>query len=108
MPASVFDTIMTQTGVPALLRAFGIPATHTDAALTETAVTIILKTQAVAVDEFGERMKPQTTVQITASSGAVVGDTFTVADDPDPTVWTAVQLLADDGYLRTFAVRSGT
>ena len=115
MPASAFDTIMTQTGIPALLRVFGIPATHTNAAQDETAVTIILKTQAVHVGEFGERMEPQTTIQIAASTGAVVGDTFTVdgtvTDDdpyPDDVIWTAVQLLSDDGYLRTFAVRSGT
>ena len=104
MPASAFDTIMTQTGVPALLRVMGIPATHTNAALDETAVTIILKTEAVPVGEFGERMEPQTTVQIPAASGAVVGDTFTV----DDVAWTAVQLLSDDGYFRQFAVRSGT
>lgn len=104
---------MTGRGIPALLRVMGIPATHTNAALDETAVTIILKTEAVPVGEIGEHMEPQTTVQIAASSGAAVGDTFTVAgtvtaDDPypDDVVWTAVQLLSGDGYLRVFAVQS--
>lgn len=105
MPASAFDGIMTQSGIPALLRILGIPATHTNAALDESAATIILKTEAVAVGEYGERMEPRTTVQIPSASGAVVGDTFTVAG---PTVWTAVQLLSDDGYFRRFAVRSAT
>jgi len=50
-------------------------------------------------------MELQTTVQIAASSGAAVGATFTVASDPNPVIWTAVQLLSDDSYLRTFAVR---
>ena len=115
MPASAFDTIMTQTGVPALLRVMGIPATHTNSEQDEIAVTIILKTQTVAVGEYGERMEPQTTIQIPTASGAAVGNTFTIdgtvtEDDPDPdeVVWTAVQLLSDDGYLRKFAVRSAT
>lgn len=114
MPASRFDGIMSNIGIPALLKNFGIAATHTNADGDESAVTIILETQAVSVGEFGERMEPQTTVQAAKSTGAVVNDTFTVAgtvtdDDPypDDVVWTAVQLLSDDGYLRTFAVRSG-
>ena len=115
MPASAFDGIMTQSGIPALLRILGIPAVHTTADLDDVAVTIILKTEAAPVGEYGERMEPRTTVQIPSASGAVVGDSFTVAgdpteDDPEPddVVWTAVQLLSDDGYLRRFAVRSAT
>lgn len=115
MPTSVLDRIMTQAGVPAILRFKGIPATHTNREQDETAATIILKTQAVATGEIGERREAQTTVEIPAASGAVVGDTFTVAgtvtaDDPypDDIVWTAAQLLSDDGYFRKFAVRSGT
>lgn len=115
MPTSALDRIMTQTGVPALLRVLGVPATHTNSDGDDVAVTVILKTGTVAVGEFGERMEAQTTVQIPASSGALVGDTFTVdgtvtADDPypDDVVWTAAQLLSDDGYFRKFAVRSGT
>lgn len=115
MPASAFDRIMTQTGVPALLRVMGIPATHTNADLDETAVIVILKTESVSVGEYGERMETQTTIQIPAASGARVGDTFTVAgtvtvDDPlpDNVVWTAVQLISGNGYFRKFAVRSPT
>jgi len=89
-----------------LMAVWGGPALHTSAATQgEATVSIVLDTQAVPVGEFGERMELQTTVQIAASSGAAVGDTFTVASDPTPVIWTAVQLLSDDSYLRTFAVR---
>lgn len=115
MPTSAFDTIMTQTGVPALLRVLGVPATHTNSDGDDVAVTVILKTGTVAVGEFGERLEYQTTLQLASSAGARVGDVFTLdgtvtTDDPypDDIVWTAVQLLNDDGYLRTFAVRSST
>lgn len=115
MPTSALDAIMSNTGIPALLKQFGIPATHTNAEQDEIAVTIILETQAVPVGEYGERMEPQTTIQIPTASGAVVGDTFTVAgtetaDDPypDDVVWTAAQLLSDDGYFQVFAVRQAT
>lgn len=101
---SQFDDIMTRVGVPVRLRIWGIPATHTPAGQAGVAATIIIKTQITLVGEFGvgERTEYQTTVGIPAASGAAVGDTFTVGS----TVWTAVQLLSDDGYFRKFAVRS--
>lgn len=79
MPTSRFDDLMTRTFIPSFNRVFGIDALHTDRDGDETTVTIALDTQAVQIGEFGERMEPQTTVQIAASTGAVVGDTFTVA-----------------------------
>ncbi|MCP5197660.1 MAG: hypothetical protein H6974_12890 [Gammaproteobacteria bacterium] len=110
---SKLDTIMANRGIPAILRWRGIPATHTIAATgDEIAVTVIVQVEAVPVGEYGERMEMQTTLQIPASSGAVVGDTFTVdgtatEDDPypDDVIWKAVQLLSDDGTFRKFVVQ---
>lgn len=79
MPTSAFDTIMTQTGVPALLRVLGVPATHTNSDGDDVAVTVILKTGTVAVGDFGERLEYQTTLQLASSAGARVGDVFTLA-----------------------------
>lgn len=100
--SSQFDDIMARVGAPVRLRMWGIPATHTPAGQAGVAVTIILKTDVVPVGEIGEWVGPQTTVEIPVSSDAKVGDTFTVGS----TVWTAVQLLSDNGRFRKFAVRS--
>lgn len=96
------DLVATLTAVSAnLLDVFGAPATLTHAGTT-TPVLVVLESAVVPVGEFGERMEQQTTVEILTASGATVGDTFTVGF----AVWTAVQLLSDDGYIRKFAVRS--
>lgn len=97
-----------------LLTVWGAEALHTAVATSdESTVRIVLETELVAVGEVGERMEPRPTLEVLASTGAVVGDTFTVAgtvtvDDPlpDDVVWTAVQLISDDGYTRKFAVRN--
>jgi hypothetical protein len=114
MPDSLVDRIMRQTAIPALLTQFGIPATHVNRDGDETVVTVILGTELAAVGDYGERMEPRTTLQLPTTSGAQVGDQFHIAGDvtdddpfPDDGVWSAVQLIADDGYFRTFAVRSG-
>ena len=111
MPDSLFDGIMADSLIPALETVFGIPATHTNAEDDEVPVTVMLGRELSPVGEYGERMEMRETLEIAASSGAVVGQTFAVAvdpteDDPDPddAVYTATQLLADDGYLRRFAV----
>jgi hypothetical protein len=111
MPDSLFDGIMAESLIPALETVFGIPATHTDAEGDEVAVTVMLGRELSPVGEYGERMEMRETLEIAANSGAVVGQTFAVAvapteDDPDPddAIYTATQLLADDGYLRKFAV----
>jgi hypothetical protein len=51
-------------------------------------------------------------LEINSASAAKIGDFFTLetdptADDPapDPTVWQATQLLADDGLLLKFSIR---
>ncbi|HOX59648.1 MAG TPA: hypothetical protein PLC99_22430 [Verrucomicrobiota bacterium] len=111
---SRLDAIMTQQGVPALLRVVGDAAVHTHAG-DDFAVQIIFRKETDLMGEFGGYAESLTTVQIPSQSGAVVGDTFTVPgvvteDDPypDDVIWTAVQLLSDNGYLRKFAVRSGS
>lgn len=113
MPVSVFDEAMRDVGIPILSDVFGVPALHTNADGDEVAVTVIFSQQVVPVGEFGERAESQMTLDIPSSSGARVGQTFAVSGDvtdddpyPDDVVWTATQLLNDDGYFRTFAVRS--
>jgi hypothetical protein len=111
LPPSAFDGIMGRAMIPALEAVFGIPATHTNADDDEVPVTVMLGRDLMPVGEYGERMEMRETLEIAASSGAWVGQTFAVAvapteddPDPDPVVYTATQLLADDGYLRRFAV----
>lgn len=113
MPFSLFDEVMRDVGIPVFSEVFGVPAIHTNADGDEVPVTVQFSQQIVPVGEFGERAELQTTLAIPASSGARVGQTFTVENDateddpyPDPTVWTATQLLSDDGYFRTFALRN--
>lgn len=111
MPASLFDEIMTASAIPALETVFGVAALHTNADQDEAEVTVMLQPELVAVGEYGERMESRMTLEIAKSRRAAIGDTFAVANDPtaddpnpDPTVWRAVQILADDGYLQRFAV----
>jgi hypothetical protein len=111
MPDSLFDGIMADSLIPALETVFGIPATHTNAEDDEVPVTVMLGRDLMPVGEYGERMEMRETLEIAASSGAWVGQTFAVAvapteddPDPDPVIYTATLLLADDGYLRRFAV----
>ena len=114
MPTSLFEDVMRDTGIPIISEVFGGPALHTNSDGDEGPVTVLFGQQIVPVGEFGERAELQMTLAIAASSGARVGQTFAVAGDvtdddpyPDDVVWIAAQLLNDDGYFRTFAVRSG-
>lgn len=111
MPDSLFDAIMTESAIPALEEVFGIAATHTNAEGDESAVTVLRQTELAPVGEFGERMEERTTLELAKRHAAAIGDTFSIENDPtdddpdpDPTVWQATQLLADDGYLQKFAV----
>jgi hypothetical protein len=115
MPDSLFDGIMRDAAVPALETVFGIAATRIDADDEETALTVMLQTELAPVGEYGERMESRMTLELAKIHGAAVGDKFAVAvdpseddPDPDPTLWRAVQLLADDGYLQKFAVLQET
>lgn len=115
MTESLFDVIMRDSGIPAFQAVFGVPALHTNSDGDEVPVTVLFSQQIVPVGEFGERAELQRTLEIPVASGAQVGQTFavagTVTDDdpyPDDVVWTAAQLLSDDGYFRTFAVRQAS
>jgi hypothetical protein len=111
MPDSLFDGIMRDSAIPALETVFGVAAIHTNAESDEVPVTIMLGQELAPVGEYGERMEMRETLELSAESGALVGQVFAVAgdqteDDPDPddVIYTTTQLLADDGYLRKFAV----
>jgi len=91
---------------------FGDPAIRTDAASAETSVRIILKLGVETLGDYGERAESRWTLAIPSATGAAVGDRYAVptaptdADPtPAPTTWLAVQLLDDDGLMRTFAAR---
>lgn len=111
MPDSLFDSIMTESAIPALETVFGVAALHVNADQDEAEVTVMRQTELAPVGEYGERMEERMTLELAKSYGAQVGDTFAIAvdpdeddPDPDPIVWQATQLLADDGYLQKFAV----
>jgi hypothetical protein len=115
MAESLFDTIMTDSAIPAIEAVFGIAATHTNADSDELAVTVMLQRELLPTGEFGERMEERMTLELAKSHGAAIGDTFSVDNDvttddpdPDPTIWQATQLLTDDGYLQKFAVIEAT
>ncbi|MCP5196986.1 MAG: hypothetical protein H6974_09405 [Gammaproteobacteria bacterium] len=103
------DLIATFTDASAdLAEAFGAEAVHFQSGTgEEVSARVVLDTNAVPVGEFGERMEYQTTLEIPAASGAVVGDAFTVAGTltPNEGTWKAVQLLSDDGTFRKFVVQ---
>lgn len=114
MPASLFATIMRESGIPALQAVFGIPVVHMNTVNDEVTITAMMETELAPVGEFGERMEPRWTAEVAKSAGVQVGDTLTVAgtvteDDPypDDVVWTTTQVISDDGYTVKFAVRSG-
>jgi hypothetical protein len=115
MPDSLFDEIMRDSAIPALEAVSGIAAIRIDADAEETALIVMPQTELAPVGEYGERMESRMTLELAKSHGARVGDGFAIAvdpseddPDPDPILWRAVQLLADDGYLQKFAVLQET
>lgn len=111
LPDSALDAAL-RLELPAMLDILGVPAVHLVAG-DEVPVQVILRSELAAVGDYGERMETRWKLDILATSGAQVGDTFlitpapTVDDpEPDPVTWTATQLLADDGLFRQLAVRS--
>jgi hypothetical protein len=107
------DLVATFKGVAVdLLATFGRPVTHTNSDGDEATVQAVIETRLEPVGDWGERMETRTTIQVLKTSGVAVNDTFSeagtvTADDPypDDVVWQAVQALADDGYVLTFAAR---
>lgn len=111
MAESLFDTIMTDSAIPAIETVFGIAATHTNSYGDEIAVTIILQSELAPTGEFGERMEMRYTIELDKALAASIGDTFSVENDPtdddanpEPSIWKTTQLLTDDGYMQKFAV----
>lgn len=108
---SRFDAIAQTIMIPSLLQQFGVDAIHTNADADEVAVTVILSHDVEQVGDYGERAETRWTIDIPSSSGAAVGDTFSIASEPtaddlspDPITWVARQLLDDDGVWMRFAV----
>jgi len=94
-----------------LMTEFGREATHTNDRGDEVVIPVVVRTEYAPVD-FVERMEPRTTITVAKSAGVAVGDTLsyagTVTDDdpyPDDVVWTATQILEDNGYRVRLAVR---
>lgn len=112
MPASRADTIWATTGVPALLAAFGVPATRVNADADESAITVILEQRQDALlltDPWPQR---QWTITVAKSVAPAPGDSFVIAGDatdddpyPDDMTWRADAVLSDDGITVTLAVR---
>lgn len=98
-----------------LMAVFGLQVTRVSIDGDESPVTVIITDDMGSVGEYGERREPRWTLDIAASTGAVVGDVYidpgiaTPTDPyPDATEWTAEQLLSDDGYIRTFVLSRRT
>ena len=115
MAESLFDSIMTESAIPAIETVFGIAAMHTNSDGDEVAVTVMLQMELAPTGEFGERMEERMTLELAKSHGAAIGNTFSIENDattddpsPDPTIWQTTQLLTDDGYLQKFAVIEAT
>jgi len=104
----------TFTGVAqGLLQTFGREVRHEGAEDTLIFAVIREAQDALALsDPFPQR---QWTAQVAKSAGVAPGDTLThagvvTADDPDPddVVWRAEEVLSDDGFVVTLAIRQVT
>ena len=111
MPTSLFDDIMTESAIPALETVFGVAAVHANDDGEDVAVTVLMQTELVPTGEYGERMELRMTIELAKSHAAIIGDEFSIENDPtdddptpSPTVWKTTQLLSDDGYMQKFAV----
>lgn len=69
------------------------------------AITVrgIVRTEAVPVGNYGERMEARHTLTIADSADVTVGDT--VIDTDPPGTYTVVQPLSNNGYIAVFALR---
>ena len=98
-----------------LLSVFGRPVLHSaGGGASATVLAVIREAQdALALsDPFPQR---QWTARVAKSAGVAPGDTLThagvvTADDPDPddVVWRAEEVLSDDGFVVTLAIRQVT
>ena len=99
--ASEFDAIALATVLPVSFAKFGIAATHRDTLDVAREVRIIPDESIEALGEYGERVGTVYTIEVYASDGTAIGDTWTTADG---TVWRADALIADDGLTQRFRV----
>lgn len=91
-----------------LLIQFGRPVTHTHGTGIGVEIQAVLEQSAEPVGEYGERVESRWTATVTKASGAAVGDTLShAADNPadDDVVWKLTQMISDDGFVQTFALR---
>ncbi|MBV5311539.1 hypothetical protein [Chromatium okenii] len=109
--SSQFDTLA-GIAIPALLDVFGRPAVHLNSDGDELNVIVMLASEVTPFGSYGERAETRWSLEINSASAAKIGDFFTLETDPtpddpapDPTVWQATQLLADDGLLLKFSIR---
>lgn len=111
---SKFEKLARVAMMPTLFDQFGIDAQWTNSDGDEVTVAVILGKEVDPVGGWGDLAESRHTLDIDASMGAKIGDTFSVENDPtdddafpDPTVWTARQLISDDGLIAKFAVTPG-
>ncbi|MCK7461123.1 MAG: hypothetical protein MZU84_03200 [Sphingobacterium sp.] len=110
LPLSSLDHIILGA-LPSLFDAMGVDAKLTRADGEEIATRVIVATGVDPIGEYGERMATRHTLECPASDGAAIGDTWELAgrptpDDPrpDPVVWRATALLAEDGLTQSFLI----
>lgn len=112
MSSEIEDAI--RSAIPSLFRVFGErqATVHTNSDADDVETTVILEAGLIPAGEYGERMEHRTTIETNSLDGAQVGDTWSIAQlptaddpDPDPAIWRAEQILADDGMTRKFSVR---
>lgn len=111
---SQFADLMQTVAVPTLLRVFGDPVTHTngdgDEALIQAAIN--QQTDALSLTDAGAWPQTEWTAQVAKTAGVARGETLTqagtvTADDPypDDVVWRVGDIINDDGFIVTLAIR---
>jgi hypothetical protein len=106
--ASVFDTLMTGTVVPALATVFGQAGTYT---VSDTGAVIVvsamLQKDVVVVNGLTGASEYRTQIEIASSSLSSIvprrGDVVTIGTDR----WIVLSRDSDDGYLTRLIVRPG-
>lgn len=109
------DLVATFKGVAVdLLATFGRPATHTNSDGDEATVQAVIEqtTDALTLADGGPWPQVDWTVQVATADNVTRGDTLAhagtpTADDPipDDVVWIVGDVLNDDGFVRTLAIR---
>ncbi|HOW75593.1 MAG TPA: hypothetical protein PK959_06635 [Candidatus Competibacteraceae bacterium] len=105
---SQLDTLMTQSGIPALLRMFGDDATYTPpytppAAPEPVSTWAIVRTGSVLMGQYGERLEPRRTAQLPKSAvpRPLIGATLVV----NGITYRIDQQVDESDYFVTVAIR---